>query len=146
MRRTRIWMKAAIHAMHKIYKEEHNEAVLLADTANAFNFVNRKVFLHNINVVLSFNKHLCTELLYITIPFIYHWRGRDKIFWKNIARQGDPVGMPIYALSVIPLMLMVLEIVKTKTNSDAKMIAYADDFSAAGSISSLKYWWIHCEN
>ena len=43
-------------------------------------------------------------------------------------------------------MLMVLEIVKTKTNSDAKMIAYADDFSAAGSISSLKYWWIHCEN
>ena len=38
-------------------------------------------------------------------------------------------------------MLMVLEIAKTKTNSDAKMVAYADDFPAAGSISSLKYWW-----
>ena len=49
--------------------------------------------------------------------------------------------MPIYALSVIPLMLMVLEIARTKTNSDAKMVAYADDFPAAGSISSLKYWW-----
>ena len=49
--------------------------------------------------------------------------------------------MPIYALSVILPMLIVLEKINTKTNSDAKMVAYADDFSAAGSISSLKYWW-----
>ena len=79
-------MKAAIHAMHKMYKAEHNEAVLLVDTANAFNFVNRKVFLHNINVNSSLNKHLCTELLYITIQFIYHWKDWDKNFWKNNAR------------------------------------------------------------
>ena len=42
---------------------------------------------------------------------------------------------------VIPLILMVLEITNTKTNSDIKMVPYADDFSAAGSISSFKYWW-----
>ena len=43
-------------------------------------------------------------------------------------------------------MLMLLEITNTKTNSDAKIVAYADDFSAGGSISSLKYWWdILCE-
>ena len=41
----------------------------------------------------------------------------------------------------LPLLLMVLEITNSKTNSDAKMVAYADDFSAAGSILSLKYWW-----
>ena len=35
---------------------------------------------------------------------------------------------------------MVLEITNTKTNSDAKMVAYAHDFSAGGSISSLKCW------
>ena len=41
---------------------------------------------------------------------------------------------------------MVLEITNTKTNSDAKMVAFADDFSAAGLISSLKYWWdTQCE-
>ena len=38
-------------------------------------------------------------------------------------------------------MLMVSDITNTKTNSDAKIVAYADNFSAAGSISSLKYWW-----
>ena len=48
--------------------------------------------------------------------------------------------MHIYALSVI-LMLLILEITNTKTSSDAKMVAYADDFSAAGWIWSLKYWW-----
>ena len=36
---------------------------------------------------------------------------------------------------------MVLEITTIKTNSDAKIVACADDFSAAGSISSLKYCW-----
>ena len=58
--------------------EEHTEAVLLVDAANAFNSVNRKVFLHNINVVCP-SISTCTELLYITIPFIHHWRDRDKI-------------------------------------------------------------------
>ena len=38
-------------------------------------------------------------------------------------------------------MLMVLEITNIKTNSDAKMVAYADDFSASGSITRLNYWW-----
>ena len=29
--------EAAVHAMHKMYKEEHTEAVLLVDAANGFN-------------------------------------------------------------------------------------------------------------
>ena len=40
----------------------------------------------------------------------------------------------------MPLMLMVLEITNTKQNSDAEMVAYADGFSAANSMSSLKDW------
>ena len=43
--------EAAVHAMSKIYKEEHTKTVLLVNTANAFNSVNRNVFLHNSNVV-----------------------------------------------------------------------------------------------
>ena len=36
--------------MHKMYKEQHTEAVLLVDATNAFNSVNKKVFVHNTNV------------------------------------------------------------------------------------------------
>ena len=42
--------------------------------------------------------------------------------------QPTLVAMPVYDLSVVPLLLMVLEITNSKTNSDAKMVAYADDF------------------
>ena len=49
--------------------------------------------------------------------------------------------MPVYTLSVITDMPVLLEITNTKTNSDIKMVAYTDDFSAAGSPSSWKYWW-----
>ena len=43
--------EAAIHAMHSIFKEEETEAVLLIDAANAFNSINRQVFLHNISII-----------------------------------------------------------------------------------------------
>ena len=45
--------------------------------------------------------------------------------------------MPIYATAIIPLILMLLEI----TNGKTKVAAYADDFSAAGSVLNLKSWW-----
>ena len=43
--------EAAIHAMEKIFKEDSTEAVLPVDVANAFNSINRKVFLHNISIL-----------------------------------------------------------------------------------------------
>ena len=47
--------------------------------------------------------------------------------------------MPIYVIAVVPLLLIVLEIMKTKNT--VKMAAYADDFIAEGSIKSLKRYW-----
>ena len=43
--------EAAIHAMHTIFEDEKTEAVLLVDADNAFNSVNRQVFLHNICII-----------------------------------------------------------------------------------------------
>ena len=129
--------EAVVHAMSKMYKEEHYKALLLAGAANAFNSVNRKVFLHNINVVCP-SISIYLENCY-TLPSSLFIIGRTEIQSSDETTQGDPVAMSIDALSVIPLMLMVLEITNTNTNSDAKVIAYADDFSAAGSISNLKY-------
>ena len=131
--------EAAVHIMSKMYKEEHTEAVLLADAANAFDFVNRKVFLHNINVVCP-SISIYVQNCYTLPSRLFIIRGTE-IQSSEGTTQVDPVAMPIYMLSVIPHVLMVLEITNTNKNSDAKMVAYADDFSAAGSISSLKYWW-----
>ena len=64
--------------MPEMYKEGYTEAVLVVDAANALNSINRKVFLHNINVV--FPSISIYVLLYITVTFTYHWRDRDTIF------------------------------------------------------------------
>ena len=37
--------------MEKIFEEESTEAVLLVDEENAFNLINRNVFLHNISIL-----------------------------------------------------------------------------------------------
>ena len=130
--------EAAVYDMYKMHKEGHTEAVLLVDAANTFNSVNRKVFLHNINIICP-SISIYGENCY-TLPSRLFIIGGTEIQYSEGTTQGDPVAMPIYALSVIPLMPMVLEITNTNTDSHTKMVAYAYDFSAAGSISSLKYW------
>ena len=42
--------EAAIHAMKTIFQEDQTEGVLLIDTSNALNLMNRAVALHNIQI------------------------------------------------------------------------------------------------
>ena len=43
--------ESIIHAMHALYEDETCEAVLLMDASNAFNSINRNVFLHNVTII-----------------------------------------------------------------------------------------------
>ena len=61
---------------------------------------------------LSLSKHLCQSCY--TSPSRLFIIGGTEIKCSEGKTQGDPVAMPIYVLSVIPLMLMVLEITDTK--------------------------------
>ena len=106
--------EAPVHDMSKMYKEEHAEAVLLVYAVIAFNSVNRKVFLRDINIVcpsISIYGQNC-----YTLPSCLFIIGGTEVQSSGGTMQGDPVAMPIYALSVIPLMLMVVEITNTKTD------------------------------
>ena len=70
--------EAAIHAMEKIFKEESTEAVLLVDAANAFNSINRKVFLYNISILCPAISTFVT-LLYNTSTTIHNRWYRNTI-------------------------------------------------------------------
>ena len=41
-------IEAALHSLNSMCNVENNEAVLLVDASDAFNSVNRNLFLHNI--------------------------------------------------------------------------------------------------
>ena len=93
--------EAAIHAMEKIFKEESTEAVLLVDEENAFNSINRKVFLQNISILCPALSLFVTNC-YATPARLFVIDG-SKIQFNEGTTQGDPVSMAIYALGITPL-------------------------------------------
>ena len=131
--------EAAIHAMHSIFQEQSTEAVLLVDASNAFNSVNRSVFLHNIAIICpAISTYVSNCYMMPSRLFVI---GGYELKSSEGTTQGDPIAMAVYAMAVIPLLLMLLEIVTEVPDNTAKMVAYADDFTAAGTIKSLKKWW-----
>ena len=123
--------------MRYIYNESDTQAVLLVDASNAFNSVNRNVFLHNIKIICPeigtfvANCYSSSSRLFVI--------GGVELSSSEGTTQGDPVAMAIYATAVIPLILMVLEVFNDKPLA-AKSDAYADDLAAGGSLESLLLW------
>ena len=131
--------EAAIHAMKDIFQQEDTEAVLLIDAANAFNSINRKAFVHNVCII-------CPEIsMYVENCYNKPSRlfviGGVEVSSTEGTTQGDPIAMAVYAIAAIPLLLMVLEITDNLPGVRTKSEAYADDFSAAGSLQNLLKWW-----
>ena len=48
--------------------------------------------------------------------------------------------MAVYAIAIIPMILMIVDIT-SKIDDSTKTAAYADDVTAAGKIIQLKNWW-----
>jgi len=123
--------EAAIHAVRELFTCPDTEAVLLIDASNAFNSLARQTTLLNI-------QQLCPPF---SIPLINTYRspvelfvGGESIFSTEGTTQGDPMGMPMYALGVLPL------IHKLDAHS-VTQIWYADDACACGSLQDLRHWY-----
>ena len=117
MCRARDWIW--IHAIEKIFKEESTEAVLLVDA---------DVFLHNISILCPVISTFVTKC-YAT-PARLFVIGGSEIKSNEGNTHGDPAAMAIYALGITPLIMMMAELVSTQCDN-IKMVAVADDFSAA---------------
>ena len=57
----------------------------------------------------------------------------------EVSTQGDPTTMVSYTLGVAPLILEMTSYSKLYS----KEIAYADNFTVAGSIKDIKCYWEH---
>ena len=131
-------IEAAVHALNSTYNDENNDAVLLVDASNAFNSLNRDVFLHNISYICPAisvfikNCYNSPSRLFIT--------GGKELKSNEGTTQGDPVSMAIYGIGVTPLINILIDIVVTSTKSQVRVLAYADDFSAAGKLDDLRKW------
>ena len=93
--------EAAIHAMKDLYEREYTDVVILVDAENAFNKLNRKVALHNI-------QYLCPNFATVLIntyrlPSRLFITGGGEIASTEGITQGDTLAMQFYGLSITPL-------------------------------------------
>ena len=102
-------IEAAIHAMRELFEEEESEAVLLMNTANAFNNINCRAFLHNISILCpNFAKY--ANNCYRIPSRLFVFSGFELKSYEGTT-QGDPLGMAMYAIGLTPLLEMMIEFI-----------------------------------
>ena len=122
-----------------MYNDENNDVVLLADARNAFDSLNREVFLHNIS-------YICPEIsVFIkncsNSPSRLCIIGGKELKSNEGTTQSGPISMTIYGIGVTPLINIFINIVVTFTESQVWAVTYSDDFLAAGKLDDLRKWW-----
>ena len=91
------------------------------DASNAFDSINRNVFLHNVSIV-------CPAIA-IYVKNCYSLHSRLFIIEGNEIRscegtaQGDPIAMAVYGIAIIPMILMIVDIT-SKTDDSTTTAAY----------------------
>ena len=125
--------EAAIHAKSGFFKEEECHGILLVDATNAFNALNRRVMLRNVQV-------LCPSVSVIVINF-YRQPASLYVHGEIIqslegTTQGDPLAMPVYAIAVNPIISALAIAHRTVCQ-----IWYADDSAAGGLLPGVRQWW-----
>ena len=126
--------EAAVHAMQRLYEDETVEGILLVDAKNAFNSLNREAALHNI-------RHLCPPLSVVLqncyqSPSRLFVAGGGELLSREGTTQGDPLSMPFYALSTLPLLFHLQH-----EHSSVRQAWLADDSAGAGRLCALRQWW-----
>ncbi len=122
-------VEAAVHAARSIYHDNTTDAILLVDTTNAFNSLNRSTALHNI-------RRLCPSIATVLINTYRHstnlYLDGSVLQSAEGTTQGDPLAMQMYAIAIIPLINKLRDALK-----DVSQIWYADDACASGRIDQL---------
>ena len=107
--------------------------LLLVDTSNDFNSLNRQTALCNIQRLCP---SLATALINTYMAPSERYIDGDVLLSQEGTTQGDLLVMPMYALATITLIRKL----KNSMN-DVNHLCCADDASGAGKINRLHEWW-----
>ena len=129
--------ESLVHVMHEIYEDQSSKAVLLVGASNTFNSVNRNAFLHKITIICPPLARYVRNCYYANTRLFIIVEGETQSMEGTT--QGDPIAMAIYAIAIIPLILMLVTEANQVDNT-TKTAAYADDLTAAGTIIRLRNW------
>ena len=127
-----------IHAIHDVFNDDNITGIFMIDEENAFNLISQKIKLHNLKLICPIiatyieSCYMCPVRLFII--------GGGELLSKDGTTKGDPTSMGVYALGTLPLLQFLLGF--TLVNQlNAKEVAFADDFTVAGKLSSIRDYW-----
>ena len=126
--------ETAIHAMSEIFHGEDTDAVLLIDTSNTFNSLNRVTALHTILVTCliispyAVNTYRNPARLFVV--------GGHELLSAERTTQGNPLSMALYGISLVPLMS------KLNEAREAVQCWLADDASCRCKVGDIRKWWL----
>ena len=125
--------------MKDIFADVDKDAVLLINAETAFKSINRKVMLHNLSFICPI---IVTYIIncYATPSRLFIVDG-GEILSSVGTMQGDPTAIGEYALRILSLVKFLLQFINNLNKMNTKEVAFADDFSVAGSFNSIKYYW-----
>ena len=128
--------EAAVHAMTELFKQLESQEVLLVDAENAFNSLNRNVALHNISYVCPALAIVLNNCYWIPSRLIVSRGG--ELLCEEGTTQGDPLGMAMFALLLVPLQVLLK---LSEICESLSQVWFADDAFGAGSFKGLRQWW-----
>lgn len=123
--------EAAVHAMHQQLENEDVEGLLFVDASNAFNALNRKLMLINLQKTCPSLSTLVTNVYRDSAEMFV---GGEVLLSTEGTTQGDPLSMAVYALATLPL-------IQRAKLEHLTQSWFADDACSGASLSKLLAWW-----
>ena len=90
----------AIHSLRHSFNDPENEAILLNDTKNAFNMINRQTALENVNALCP-SLHVALQNSYSHPSHLYI--GKLTILSQEGTKHDDPLAMAMHGIAILPL-------------------------------------------
>ena len=122
-----------IHEMWNIFEDPSTEGVILVDTSNAFNSLNRKLALHNIWIAFPHFSHILINTYRASSRKIT--MGGAGIQSAENTTQDDNLAMSFYAIGTV----QIQQLLHTSV-SDWKKFLHVDDATVEGLRNSLRNW------
>ena len=123
--------ESAIHAMRAVFDDPDTDGIIFVDASNAFNNLNRKVALHNIQFLCPAAAKILTNCYRSSTNLFV---GGTTLLSQEGTTQGDPLAMMMFALAIVPL-------IQTVKTSETTQSWFADDAACGGRLRRLRSWW-----
>ena len=133
-------VEAAVHAVDDIFPQRITEVVLLVDSENAFNAINRKVMFHNMKLLCPLiSTYICN---WYATPARFVIFGGSEILSKEGTNHGAPTSTETYAHGILQMLHSLLDFV-LKNDLRAREVVFTDDLAVAGELANIKYFWVN---